>query len=275
MANEVVTFQGATGLAKMDLNMLHKAFVDAAPAIPQTAGGGDVKYLRMQKHDGIWVYGRDNVEVEPESEWAINPLSLQTGFIAWGGTAGKPLGKVMRPIVGHPPVVRSELPHVAGTWEENVGMQLLCLTGEDTGVQVEYTQNSYGGKQAFGDIYQAIRLQLSKGDMSLIVPVVVFEDRQYTNAYGPQRSPVFRIVRWMGMDAQPAAASVEDPKSEPAQEPAAPPSAPAEPARTRRFNRPAPVTDVQPPANKPAPGQTNGGGNAQPAEGNVVRRSRR
>ena len=42
---------------------------------------------------------------------------------------GKPLGKQMRSIL-QPPILASELPHVAAEWTELVGFRLRCLNGE-------------------------------------------------------------------------------------------------------------------------------------------------
>ena len=56
---------------------------------------------RMMKGSGAWVYGREDTEIEVNSEWAVNPYSIQHGYVCWAepGAPGKrKLGELMAPI---------------------------------------------------------------------------------------------------------------------------------------------------------------------------------
>ncbi len=252
----LVSFAGAN-LAKIDISTLEQALVGAQDRVQVGSG---VQFLKMMNGTGEWVYGAEDVDVEPGSRWAVNPLSLQTGFIAWGG-GGKPLGKLMRSIF-QPAVRRDELQNVGKEWQENIGFQMQCVSGEDVGVTVEYTQNSYGGRAAFAEIVQALQIQIKK-DPTLIVPVVTLDVRSYQhNEFGKINNPVFNIVDWVGMDGSTAAPKVE---AQPNTPPPAAEQPAAEPTRSRRFAQPTNGTAAAPPPATPA----------ADAGGAVVRRRRR
>ena len=259
MANEVATvsFTGAN-LAKIDISTLKQGFDSASARIQESQG--NTQFLKMTKQTGEWVYGKEDIEVEPNSRWAINPLSLEMGFIAWGG-GGKPLGKLMRSIF-KPPIRREELQDVGKEWDDNVAFQLKCMSGEDVGVSLEYTQNSKGGQEAFAEIFKAIQNRLTENPAS-IVPVVVMKSTNYKHPdWGLTYKPVFEIVDWMGLDGSTSAPQVE---SQAAPEKAAP--EPEQAPSRRRF---AATTDVDPaPATAPAAGA------GDVDRGAVVRRRRR
>ena len=270
MANELVAFKGAS-LAKMDLDILKKGLDQAQDRIQVGSG---VSFLKMLKANGEWVYGAQDMDVEPGSEWAVNPMSMEIGFIAWGDRGGAPLGKQMRSIFQ--PVLRLEdLPNVGAEWDDNVAFQLQCMTGEDTGVVVEYTQNSYGAKAAFQELVKSIRLQIEK-DPANLVPVIVLESDSYKHKqYGTIHNPLFKIVKWIGMGGAAEQSAEPSPKvqdqtaqrQEPTKQTAAEPEPQPETTRTRRFNRTADTTAQEGTGASPPAGEK-----AQP---NVVRRTRR
>ena len=268
MANELtkVSFTGAS-LAKIDITTLQQGL---AAAQNRVQVGGNVQFLKMLKQTGEWVYGAEDIDVEPGSRWAVNPLSLQTGFIAWGG-GGKPLGKMMRSIF-QPAIRRDELQNVGKEWSENIAFQMQCISGEDEGVVVEYTQNSYGGRAAFAELVKALQVQLAKvagsSDQSLIVPVIVMNSSDYKHPeFGKIFNPIFDVVGWISMDGPAAGAAAEPQPNEPRQgaQVETPPAQP-EQQRTRRFAQGTAQTNgatPTPAAETPA------------AEPGVVRRRRR
>lgn len=224
----VVAFKG--NLPALNINHFQKALAATKNAVGVTAGGK--QFLKLAKNDGAWIYGQKDTAVEEGSLWAINPMTLQTGFVAWKG--GRPVGKRMGSIF-NPPITLDECPDVGAKWDEAVAFDLTCISGEDVGVVCEYSANSYGGRKAFTDLMDALMKQSSM-EPDKIVPVVELVSDEYEHReYGTTYNPVFEIKSWATM-------AQEDAPEEPAEEPKKEePKAEAEPPRRRRAG---PVTDV-------------------------------
>ena len=201
---DVVAFQNA-GLPVGNLGQFAKALATAQTSIA-LKGGED--FLKLSKRDGLWYYGASETEVQEGSLWAINPGSLRMGFMAWG--KGQVLGKRLLPILAGQMVDRSTLPNVGAEWTETVAMQLRCMSGEDVDKQVEYEQNSYGGKKAFSELLQAFQLQITQ-DTTNIVPVVVMKSDSYDHKeFGVIYTPIFEIVKWVSLSGTVDAAAAEE-----------------------------------------------------------------
>jgi hypothetical protein len=247
--SNVVAFKG--NLPALNVTHFQKALATTKNAVGVEAGGK--QFLKLAKGQDYWVYGQKDTEVEGGSLWAINPMSLQTGFVAW--KQSKPIGKRMGSIF-NPPIRRDELEDVGAPWDEAVAFDLVCISGEDTGVECQYNANSYGGRKAFTFIMDEMMKQ-SAIDPGKLVPVVELVTDSYVHKdYGKTYNPVFEIKEWRAMDGAAAEGSgdgddeeqsaAEAPK-EPIKEAA--PAAAAEPTRRRRG---AAVTDVAPePAAEP------------------------
>jgi len=234
--NELAAFKAA-GLP-VDLAQFSQALETAQSSI-QTANG--VPFLKLDKRDGVWRYGADEVDVQDGSLWAINPGSLRKGFISWG--KGEVAGKLMRSIM-KPPVTQAELSQTGFPWVDCIAFTLLCLNGEDTGVSVEYEQTSYGAMKAYKELLQSLQAQIGT-DPAKIVPVVTMTSDSYEHKqYGTIYNPIFTITKWIELSD---AAPVVD-------EPAPAAQAAAEPAK--------PVTRQR---RAPAAGATNGDASEKPA----------
>jgi len=199
-----------------------------AASINQAGEGstGNDLYAKMGK-DGIFVYGADNTEFEEDSRWALNPLGIYHGFVAWGdkshGTEGQNLGEVLVP-ASQPMPVESDLPEVKGSWSKAVALQMRCVNGEDEGVQVLWKSNSYGGRKAYAALLGSVVTRINAGEAA-IVPILECASDSYQHAsYGKIYTPEFNIQEWVTMDAQPEAEKVEakEPEPEPEPEPEAP-----------------------------------------------------
>ena len=236
----VIAFKG--NLPALNINTFQKALAATKNAVGVTAGGK--QFLKLAKNDGAWIYGQKDTAVEEGSLWAINPMTLQTGFVAW--KKGQPVGKRMGSIF-NAPITRDELNDVEAPWAEAVAFDLTCISGEDIGTVCEYSANSYGGRKAFTDLMDALMKQ-SSIEPDKIVPVVELVSDEYEHReYGITYNPVFEIKSWATMSQEevdePAA---EEPKAAPAQPAAAAPAeaeAEAE-AEAPRRRRAGPVTDV-------------------------------
>ena len=186
----------------------------ALRTLEQDVGAVGSAIIKMDK-TGHWVYGADQTEVDDESTWAVNPFSFVHGFIAWGD--GEVLGEKMVSVTQPLPELESAPPNAKKGWEQQVGMMIKCVSGDDKGLEARYTVTSVGGKRAIQALGVAIAEQIEK-DQSKPVPVVKLKKDHYQHkSYGRIFTPVFEILEWVSMDGETEAAAPE-----------------AEPARRRR-----------------------------------------
>ena len=164
--------------------------------------------IKMDK-TGHWVFGADQTEAEEDSTWAVNPFSFTHGFIAWGD--GEVLAEKMVPVTQPLPELDVAPPGAKKGWEQQVGMSLKCVSGEDAGMEARYTVTSVGGRRAVQTLAVAIAEQVEK-DPALPVPVVKLgKDHYQHKSYGRIFTPVFEVVKWIGMDGQAQAEAAEQP----------------------------------------------------------------
>ena len=182
----------------------------ALRTLEQDVGAVGSAIIKMDK-TGHWVYGADQTEVDDESTWAVNPFSFVHGFIAWGD--GEVLGEKMVSVTQPLPELESAPPNAKKGWEQQVGMMIKCVTGEDKGLEARYTVTSVGGKRAIQALGVAIAEQIEK-DQSKPVPVVKLKKDHYQHkSYGRIYTPVFEILEWVSMDGE---TEVAAPEAEPA-----------------------------------------------------------
>lgn len=236
MATEVTKFQMA-GLPKVDVGMYRQQLQTARDGVSVSSG---IPYLKLGKGDGIWVYGKEDTDIEEGSLWAINPGSIVTGVIAWPPQESKsrePIKHMRRVFDASAPIIdklRLGDPPNGGIWDDCIGWQLQCVGGkrpdggkiEDIGVVIEYQQNSLGGKQAFDELCKSLQEQLDE-DPTLMIPVVSLEASSYKHdKWGTIWKPEFKIVKFVGADGQDAPANAP-----PAVAAAQPPPEPEQPVR--------------------------------------------
>ena len=217
---------------------------DMAAALANSAGqagaaGGAENYMKFTKF-GEWVFGAENTETEEGSKWAVNPNGFQHGYICWGieGTPaeGTNLGEMLVPAT-QPMPLESDLPvYENGNWSKCIAVSMVCLDGEDEGIQVQWKANSHGGRKAYTQLLQAVIQQL-QASAAEPVAVVSLEASSYDHKkYGKIFTPVLKVTGWMGMDGTPAeepAAAIEEAPAE-APEEAAPAASEEAPRRRRR-----------------------------------------
>ena len=188
----------------------------ALRTLEQDVGPVGTVIIKMDK-TGHWVYGAEQTEVDSESTWAVNPFSFVHGVIAWGD--GEVLGEKMVSVSQPLPEPTPAPPNAKKGWEQQVGLSMKCVSGEDKGMESRFTVTSVGGKRAVQALAIAIANQVEK-DQSKPVPIVRLKKDHYVHkSYGRIYVPEFEIQEWVGMDAEPADVADE---------------APAEPARRRR-----------------------------------------
>jgi hypothetical protein len=200
-----------------------KSLASALRSVAADVSNGNGIILKMDK-TGHWVFGADQTEVEDDSLWAVNPFSFVHGYIAWGD--GEVLAETMTS-VSEPLPDRDAAPAAAKRgWEMQVGMSLACTSGEDEGLQVRFAATSFGGKKALQALLFAIAEQVDKDPAKPVAMVVLKKEHYQHKSYGRIYTPVFHVVKWIGMGAD-ASPEVEAEDEAPA------PSA-DEPRRRRR-----------------------------------------
>jgi hypothetical protein len=184
-----------------------KSLSSALRSIESSASATGMAILKMDK-TGHWVFGADQTEVEDDSLWAINPFSFVHGYIAWGD--GEVLGEKMVSVADPLPELDPAPGGAKRGWEMQIGMTLACTNGEDEGLQARYSVTSVGGKRAVQALAVAIAEQVDK-DQTKPVPVVRLKKEHYQHkSYGRIFTPVFDLVKWIGMDADAAGETVEE-----------------------------------------------------------------
>lgn len=210
MSNEVSMFSKA-GLPAV------ASLTDALRSIQTDVGPGGVAILKMDK-TGHWVFGADQTEVQEGSTWAINPFSFVHGFIAWG--EGEVLGEKMVPVSTPLPEMEAAPPGAKRGWETQVGMSLKCLDGDDAGLECRFSTTSVGGKRAVSALAVAIATQVDTDQTKPVAVVRLKKEHYQHKSYGRIFTPVFEVVKWVGMDGAADAAEPELPLAEEAPVPA-------------------------------------------------------
>ena len=172
----------------------------ALKSISASAGPVGVVILKMDK-GGHWVFGADQTEVEDDSTWAVNPFSFVHGFIAWGD--GEVLGEKMVAVSQPLPEIDDAPPGAKKGWEQQIGMSLKCLTGDDAGMEARFTTTSVGGKRGVQTVAAALAEQVDV-DQTKPVPVVMLKRDHYQHkSYGKIYTPIFEVVEWISMEGEP------------------------------------------------------------------------
>jgi hypothetical protein len=240
--NEVAT-RPATGFGLINREDLAKSLNNAAVSMPSV--GGDQQYLKMLtkgRDAGTWVYGQEETEVEEGSLWAINPLSIKHGYVAWDTHAGgAPVQEIMVSInrqlpskdslpVLPPGTPSKKAPNVPVDLEyaDQRSLDAVCISGADEGVTVEYKQSSAGSMKLFSKVVNALLDQVSKGDAIVAVGKWGFSSYDH-KTYGEIYNPEFEIVEWRTVEDTSAPSAEAPAKEEPKRGRAAAPAKAEEP----------------------------------------------
>jgi hypothetical protein len=243
-----------TGISADQAQKLMKGIAESRNTTP--AGSGGKPFLRLLK-DGNWVYGQENVEVQEGSHWAVNPMTLSHGWVCWfnppegSGQKNEMRGDVMVPMTHDKP--EQPAPKGGAPFVSQLGCEMRCMSGEDSGVEVLYKTNSDGGLKAMDGLRLAIQLHLAEPrGLAFPCPVLDLKMTHYPHPnYGRTYKPIFEIAGWCDMlgnmdKGEPIAAVLPEPTAPPPEEPVAP-------VRTR-ARRPAvaKATEAAPPPPKAA-----------------------
>jgi len=211
--NSVATVTGFQPPADMD--RLAAAYARGRTVVAPVRTGGN--YLKMVKEGGSWVYGVESIEVADDSLWAINPMTIKQGIVAWKpGTKTVSRQKLAEHmflyadtggVIDETPF---ELPDGAPGWEDQWEVELVCVAGGDVGETITYTVGNHGSRKNMRDAI----INGSMGDRvasrnPVCVPIVRLHSSWYPNKKhgGRTYEPEFEIVEWRALDdASPVAA---------------------------------------------------------------------
>jgi hypothetical protein len=204
-----------SALAKTQASQL--AAMQAATNTIQQENPAGMGYLKLNKV-GYWVFGEDELDLEEEALWIVNPDSFAMGYISWDKKTK--VGEQMASIYG-PQVDINKMPDTPTKWVRQVGMQLVCLNGEDEGEQVQYVANSYGGVKQFGILLKQVMEHMQSGKAGdKTVPVLELGSDSYDHAeWGKVYTPEFDIKKWIANTGFGAAVEEEEEEEEEEQKP--------------------------------------------------------
>ena len=213
------------GGALTSLAVLQTALANVNTAAIIGRSGLPMMLFKAREGSGAWGYGQRRIIPEPDSRWAINPLTFQRGYIAFGPdkkVLGEHLASIAKPMIDV-----TTLPNVNAPWQEEWTVNMKCLDGADAGVEVIFKANTDGGIKAIVTLVELVRNQIDRGQdehKGKIAPIAKLERDSYPHPqYGKTNIPVLTVVDWMPLDG---------PAPVPA-EPVPPQSPPEQPRRRR------------------------------------------
>lgn len=211
-----LSFGRGTGLISRD-DMV-RGLNNVSMAAPRV--GGEYQFLKLDKGNGEWIYGQEETPVEDGSLWAVNPMSLNWGWISWDRNQ-QVEGEVMVPITNPLPDQASlrvqgspdGRPTGQNGWQYQQSVVLVCVAGEDsegTPVVCQYKQSSVGSQKLFKSLVDAISGQIAKNS-DAIVPIIEMKSDSYKHKkYGKIFNPIFEIKEWRTLDDNTAPAAGTD-----------------------------------------------------------------
>lgn len=195
---------------------LKKNITNTRQALPTSS---TVPILKMGK-DGLWVYGADSVDLTEDALFAANPLDIKHGFVCWTdhprGTKNKLKGEVYVGMADAPIDPSTLMEHLDDfgkvcEWKPAAVVQMVCVRGEDKGVEVVYKPSSLGGTNFVDKLLAAISTQLETSDK--VVPHLELLSGHYDHTtYGKVYTPDFKIAGWSGLTETKATPAEEKPK---------------------------------------------------------------
>lgn len=226
--------RGAAATAIASLSQLKTGLQNVSSTIV-TPGGTPI--LRLLK-DGSWVYGAENVEVEDGSLWAVNPYSLQHGWVSWtdkpGNQPNEIVGEVMVPMTSPLPVA-SELRDTGWEWSQQLSVELQCVSGEDKGTTVQYKVTSVGGMNAIKALIASLMKQLDT-DADRPVPVCSLDHDTYMHKrHGKVYVPVINVQKWVELTDDAPVDDEQEPATETRQRQSVPTTRRAAPKKTEKY----------------------------------------
>ncbi len=189
-----------------------------ALAAARTQVGGK-PYMKMGKEDGVFRWGVDQIVVDDDELWAVNPSTFMLGVIGWRN--GQVVGESMFPITSGQRVDYDALEPIAerpGTgdgWKEQLTVEMRSMKD---GTEVIFKTSALGGKNALSKLAEAIATQMEENP-ARPVPVCQLSHETYKHKqYGNTRNPIFTPMDWVDMQGKKPRKKAVAAKPEPDQE---------------------------------------------------------
>ena len=173
-----------------------KDLAEGLRANAKITGGADI-LIKMDK-TGHWTYGVDQVEIEKDSLWVVNPFSFIHGYVAWGD--GELLGEKMVKITQPLPELQEAPAGARKGWEQQIGFSMVCITGADEGVEVRFATASVGGRRAAQKLGSEIATHIMAEPETPVATIALGTEHYIHDRYGKIFTPVFEIMKWATMD---------------------------------------------------------------------------
>ena len=166
------------------------------------------------------MFGQRKTIPEPGSKWAANPTTFTWGYVSFGAN-NKRAGEVMVPVSQAKPDI-TKLPDTGFPWQDQMAVNMKCITGVDAGVEVIFKATTDGALTALNELLEKVRNQIEsekgKGKTihdAEIAPFMLLENDSYPHReYGKTWIPILTIVGWMPLSG-PAPAPAPAPAPEP------------------------------------------------------------
>lgn len=172
--------------------------------------------------EGYYSYGSDSTEPQEGSKWVVNPWSMTHGWILFDNKfeliEQRSVVPAAESLPGKP---ENPSPEISKSgWQEQFSFSLMCLNGDDKGLEVLFNTSSTGGGKACKQLIAAFSTHVNNdpdGEQKPLPVIELMADNYYNKTY--RRTvyfPVFQIVDFIGADdLQGLAAPAEEEKAEP------------------------------------------------------------
>jgi hypothetical protein len=161
--------------------------------------------LFKREGSGTWMFGQKKTIPEPDSRWAVNPMTFKYGFICFSDT-NKVVGEHLVSVSQPKPVI-TEMQDTGFPWQEEWAVNMKCISGADAGVEVVFKATTDGQIKAVVILIDQVRDRLNseherkREDSGKIAPIVLLEKDSYQHSqYGKVWFPVLNTVDWMSLD---------------------------------------------------------------------------
>jgi len=154
--------------------VLNPADLDAAISSqrsvgPMAPGRSGAMLLRVDQRTGGFVYGKDSIVPDSTGLWAVNPHSLQIGWVAWADR--KKEGELMGPVGNMP-----ECPDNGLEWKQQISFEMEAISGSDKG-EIVCLSNSSNGALACWD--QLLKDIATRPNVDYAAPIVQLDIHHY------------------------------------------------------------------------------------------------
>jgi len=200
------------------------ALVKAAAAI-STDDGRPI--LRLTD-SGAWVFGQDSTQLDERALLAVNPMTIQHGYIAFKRSTNEiaytvdnepaallwPITEPV-PMIGNLPELETDKRAQADQqprWSFQISIDMKIIDGPDKGTDLVYKPTSRGGLQMCRKLMEEFARRISSSERDLLVPVLeMYSEKYFHKTWNKDiYTPAFAIVEWTGIsgDTPPVAGAI-------------------------------------------------------------------